>query len=236
MPINLSSLSTSALTGASGTSGYSGVAGTIGVNGASGTSGTSGYSGVAGTIGTNGESGTSGYSGTAGASGTSGTSGTSGRSGYSGSSGAAGTAGPSTSINATDDTSTATLYPVMVGAAASNETPKVTTSKLTYNASTGTLSSTIFNTTSDAALKTDVEVLTNVGEIMKKINGVSFNWKNNNAKSYGVIAQNIEEVIPEAVAISDNVKSVNYNALIAFLIEANKELQNRVEQLERKLH
>lgn len=72
-------------------------------------------------------SGISGYSGYSGISGTSGTSGTSGA------------AGPSTTINATNDTSSATLYPVMVAANGSNQTAKVTTSKLVFDAANGNL-------------------------------------------------------------------------------------------------
>lgn len=42
-------------------------------------------------------------------------------------------------INATDDTTSTTLYPVMVAAAGSDQSPKVTTSKLSFNATTGSL-------------------------------------------------------------------------------------------------
>jgi hypothetical protein len=61
--------------------------------------------------------------------------------GLSGFSGTSGQAGPGTSITATDDNSTVTLYPVMVGAAGSAQTPKVdaSTTPLSYNALTGTL-------------------------------------------------------------------------------------------------
>lgn len=61
-----------------------------------------------------------------------------------------GITGPSTTLNATDDTTTATLYPVMVGAAGSPQTPKVTTSKLNFNASTGALNVTDLSTSGTA--------------------------------------------------------------------------------------
>ena len=51
-----------------------------------------------------------------------------------------GTSGPNNSINATDDTSTTVLYPVMVGAAGSAQTPKATTTKFSFNAATGVIS------------------------------------------------------------------------------------------------
>jgi hypothetical protein len=53
--------------------------------------------------------------------------------------GVQGAAGPGNIIDATDDSSTAVLFPVMVGAAGSSETPKVSTSKFVFNASEGDL-------------------------------------------------------------------------------------------------
>ena len=50
-----------------------------------------------------------------------------------------GISGPGTSINATNDTSTTALYPVMVGAAGSAQTPKTTTTKFSFNAATGVI-------------------------------------------------------------------------------------------------
>ena len=73
--------------------------------------------------------------------------------------GPTGPIGPSTSINATNDTSTTTLYPVMVGAAGSNQTPKVrtTATALAYNASTGTLTASTFS----GALSGNASTVTN---------------------------------------------------------------------------
>jgi hypothetical protein len=68
-----------------------------------------------------------------------GDSGISGYSGTSGISGYSGVPGPGTLINATQDTTTTALYPVMVAATGSNQTPKATTTKFAFNASTGTI-------------------------------------------------------------------------------------------------
>lgn len=84
--------------------------------------------------------GESGYSGISGFSGESGYSGFSGYSGTSGFSGYSGFNGPSTAINAIDSASGTALYPVMVAAAGSNQTPTITTNKFSFDASTGTLS------------------------------------------------------------------------------------------------
>jgi len=54
----------------------------------------------------------------------------------------------------------------------------------------------------------------------------------------GVIAQEVEEVLPELISVrSDNgTKSVNYNGLVGVLVEAVKELSTRVEHLESQLN
>jgi hypothetical protein len=61
--------------------------------------------------------------------------------------------------------------------------------------------------------------------------GVKFVWKESNKKSLGVIAQELQEILPELVSGEEN-KTVNYSGLIAVLIEAIKELKLRVEVLE----
>jgi hypothetical protein len=50
----------------------------------------------------------------------------------------------------------------------------------------------------------------------------------------GVIAQEIEEVMPEIVRVSDEHKVVNYNGLVALLIEGMKELKAEIEELKNK--
>ena len=106
---------------------------------------------------------------------------------------------------------------------------------LNYNPSTNTLNAGNFNSTSDINLKKDIEVITDATSILKQISGVKFSWKENDNKSVGVIAQEIEKVLPEIVGISDKgTRSVNYNGLVGVLIEAVKELVTRVEELEFK--
>ena len=88
-----------------------------------------------------------------------------------------------------------------------------------------------FNTTSDATLKTDIFKVDNALDILESISGVSFKWKQNGEKSMGIIAQEVEEVLPELINNSSNYKSVNYNGLIAVLIESIKELKNEIKEL-----
>ena len=50
----------------------------------------------------------------------------------------------------------------------------------------------------------------------------------------GVVAQNIEEVLPELVSGGDT-KTVNYNGLIGLLIEANKDQQKQIDELKQQI-
>ena len=119
-------------------------------------------------------------------------------------------------------------------AATGNQAPK-TSSNLTYDSVDEILSCTDFNTTSDINLKKDIEIITNANEILNQINGVNFTWIKSNKPSVGIIAQEIEKVLPQLVneRSDTGTKSVNYNGLIGVLIEAVKELSQRVEELEK---
>jgi hypothetical protein len=98
----------------------------------------------------------------------------------------------------------------------------------------GAINVTDVNSSSDINLKDNVENLTNCVEKIENVNGVSFNWKSNNQKSIGVIAQDIESIFPELVTTNEsNMKSVNYNGLIGVLVECIKELKNEINELKK---
>jgi hypothetical protein len=63
-----------------------------------------------------------------------------------------------------------------------------------------------------------------------QLNGIEFDWKENQKPSIGVIAQEVEKVFPSLVKTAEN-KSVNYNGLVGVLIEAVKEQQKQIEEL-----
>jgi hypothetical protein len=93
---------------------------------------------------------------------------------------------------------------------------------------------------SDRRLKDNIKPIENSIDKIKMIGGYEFDWnsksKNNHGHDVGVIAQEIEEVLPELVGTrSDGFKGVKYEKLTALLIQANKELIARVEELESKL-
>ena len=76
-------------------------------------------------------------------------------------------------------------------------------------------------------------------ERLRLVRGVSFEWKQevqpgSRQRELGVIAQEVEAVFPDAVATGeDGFKLVDYAGLVAVLIEAVKELSERLEALER---
>jgi len=109
-----------------------------------------------------------------------------------------------------------------------------------------TLNGTILNY-SDRNLKENLKVLTNSLDNIDKINGYSYTRNdviNVNQRHLGVIAQEVETILPELVYEHDKskIKSVNYNGLIPMLIECvkelkleNKELKERVNNTEQLL-
>jgi hypothetical protein len=110
----------------------------------------------------------------------------------------------------------------------------ISTSKLTYNPSTGVLTVIDLNSTSDINLKENIHTVENPLETINSLRGVSFDWKENGRSSYGVIAQELEEVLPELVKDGE-IKSVNYNGLIGILIEGMKSQQEQINRLEQKI-
>lgn len=86
--------------------------------------------------------------------------------------------------------------------------------------------------TSDIADKEEVKPLTNALEKVSQIQGVSFRWKDG-GEDAGVIAQQVQELIPEAVMMEyeSGKLSVNAAALIGYLVAAVRELKVQVEEL-----
>jgi hypothetical protein len=130
-----------------------------------------------------------------------------------------------------DTTTNQEFFPLFTSTTSGTITASgISTSKLTYNPSTGTVTAVDFNSTSDINLKENIHTVGNALEITEQLRGVSFDWKETGRSSYGVIAQELEEVLPELVKQGE-VKSVNYNGIIGVLIEAIKELKKEVEEL-----
>jgi hypothetical protein len=101
---------------------------------------------------------------------------------------------------------------------------------------------------SDKRLKENIKPLDNALDKINKINGVEFDWidgkdehgnsvHSNTGHDVGVIAQEIEEVLPEVVTTRDNgYKAIKYEKIVPLLIEAIKEQQQQINKLEEKLN
>ena len=85
---------------------------------------------------------------------------------------------------------------------------------------------------SDIAFKKDVKPLTNVLDKVTQLIGINFTYKNNNEKSMGLIAQDVEKFFPELIRGEEGSKSLNYMGLTGALVEAIKELSAKVAALE----
>lgn len=88
---------------------------------------------------------------------------------------------------------------------------------------------------SDIALKQNITVVEDALDKLTQLRGVEFLWKRNGEQSAGVLAQEVEEVLPSAVknrkslSTEEEFKTVDYNALLAIVIEAVKELKEKVD-------
>ena len=96
--------------------------------------------------------------------------------------------------------------------------------------SSGIVTAQDFDALSDINFKENVTTVNNALLKVEQLRGVKFDWKESGTPSYGVIAQELEQVLPELVHGNDP-KTVNYNGIIGVLIEAIKELKAEVEEL-----
>ena len=89
---------------------------------------------------------------------------------------------------------------------------------------------------SDERIKENIQPITDALSKVQQINGVSFNWKESGDPSIGVIAQNVESIIPEVVSENrEGTKTVAYGNMVGLLIEAIKEQQASIEKLEARV-
>ena len=90
---------------------------------------------------------------------------------------------------------------------------------------------------SDKRLKENIIPIENPLNYLTQLNGVSFNFiSNHNDKHYGLIAQDVERILPDIVTNDkDGYKSVNYQNTIPFLIEGIKDLQKEIEEIKKKI-
>ena len=130
------------------------------------------------------------------------------------------------------------------GVSVSGSAGEGTTFQVSIGQAVGTGSNVTFNQvtsgsflySSDETLKDDIKTIESPVEKLKQLRGVSYTWNENSnlkgKKDIGLIAQEVEKVLPELVEVSDvtNTKTINYGHLIGLLVEAVKELdKNKCE-------
>ena len=93
------------------------------------------------------------------------------------------------------------------------------------------------NTTSDERAKDDITPITGALDKVQQLGGYSFTLKATDEKSSGVIAQEVQKVMPELVQEgAEGLLSVQYGNMVGLLIEAIKEQQAQIDELKQKLN
>ena len=117
-----------------------------------------------------------------------------------------------------------------------NSSAKLTTTSTGVSITGALVASGDVTAFSDARVKENVETLPNALESVKKMRGVTYNKIGEEKQSVGVIAQELEEVVPQLVHTDEEgMKSVAYGNITAVLIEAIKEQQVQIEELKARL-
>ena len=138
----------------------------------------------------------------------------------------------------TDDTTTNATRYILFDDATSGSLTSVNTSssKLTYNPSSGTASATVFSATSDERLKDEITIITDALTKIKQLRGINYKWKDSGLAGTGLSAQDVQRVVPEAVVVAPNGDlSVAYGNLLGLLVEGMKDLAAQVEELKAKV-
>ena len=99
---------------------------------------------------------------------------------------------------------------------------------------TVTSSATSYNTSSDYRLKEDLQDFNGL-EMVSSIPVYDHKWKVDDSRSYGVMAHELQEVLPQAVSgekDAEEMQSVDYSKIVPVLLKAIQELTAKVETLE----
>lgn len=160
-----------------------------------------------------------------------------------------------------DTTTNSTFYPTLTTSTGSPVTGvSVSNTKLNFNPSTGQLNATTVSDgtmtmnagsiangvnitisgtmqagtiteTSSLVLKEDIQPLNSALQTILKLDGKNYIRKSSGKREIGLIAEEVEKIIPEIVEQSGEYKSINYSRLSAYLIEAVKNLSLEIDNL-----
>jgi hypothetical protein len=88
---------------------------------------------------------------------------------------------------------------------------------------------------SDRRLKTNLEPITDALEKVQSLTGYTYTRIDNGQRQTGLVAQDVQEVLPEAVMDDGKHLSLAYGNMVGLLVEAIKAQQARIDALERRL-
>jgi len=104
--------------------------------------------------------------------------------------------------------------------------------------STGRIKANAYVSYSSQRYKKEIKVLDDPMNILNKIEGVSFKWKDTDRLDYGFIAEDVGKVLPNIVSWEDNkrdAQGMDYLKIISFLVEAVKNQQKEINKLKQTL-
>lgn len=110
----------------------------------------------------------------------------------------------------------------------------ISTRVLSYQPSTGTLSTTLFNETSSIALKENINPITDALDKVLKLQGYVYDRKDGSRKDEpGLIAEEVDKIVPNVVTKNSKgePESIAYQRLVAYLIESVKELKAELDTI-----
>jgi hypothetical protein len=132
-----------------------------------------------------------------------------------------------------NDDATDANQPVLFAELVNEYQPVRGNNNFNYNPATGTLTAGTYVETSALKFKENVIYLTGSLNSIEKLQGVSYNRIGQTRKEIGLIADEVVKVLPELVKYQDGeVYGLSYNRLTAVLVEAVKELSDKVKQQE----
>jgi hypothetical protein len=97
-------------------------------------------------------------------------------------------------------------------------------------------STTTYSTSSDYRMKEDLKDFNGL-ELLSKMNVYDFKWKADETRSYGAVAHELQEIIPQAVVgekDGEQMQGVDYSQVVPVLLKSIQELEARVKELENK--
>ena len=100
---------------------------------------------------------------------------------------------------------------------------------------------TAYGTPSDLKLKEDIEVIDNAVDKIKQLKGITYTLKSDGNRLTGLVAQDLEKVLPEAVYTEKDIETkdehlaIRYGNTVGLLVEAIKEQQEQIEALTAKV-